>query len=232
MITHRLEQRTDEWFQLRVGKLTASQAGKALATTKSGWSVSRLDLCMQLACERITGVSCEIPFNPSLPMQVGLAGEDASVRYYEAFNGAVVDRSVGFLASDDGNYGCSPDGLVTYPTADGHALGVLEVKNPTTKNHVSYMLAGILPPKYLTQVTHAMFVAGPEYKFCDFLSHDSRLPVGLRGFIVREWRDEAKIAAHADAVALFMSEVEDKVRELRSLQQWMTDCGLTQENTP
>jgi hypothetical protein len=220
MIVHSMEQRTDEWFQLRVGKLTASQAGKALATTKSGWSVQRHDLRMQLACEQLTGFSCETPFVPSAAVQHGIDQEDASVRFYESLNGTVVDLSVGFLESDDGTCGCSPDGLVM----DGHVRGLLECKNPTTKNHVVYLRAGIVPPQYAAQLTHSLFVAGPDYKFIDFFSYDSRLPPGLQSFLVREWRDEDLIAAHANAVAVFLREVEDEVAALRSLQQ-------TQEET-
>jgi hypothetical protein len=230
MIVHHMEQRTDEWFQIRVGKLTASQAGKMLATTKSGWSVQRQDLRMQIACEKITGFSCETPFVANEAVQRGIDQEDVSVRFYESLNGAVVDRGVGFLESDDGLCGCSPDGLVTESTisdltgAAGHIRGLLECKNPTTKNHVLYMRAGIVPPQYAAQLTHSLFVAGPDYQFIDFFSYDSRLPPGLDAFLVREWRDEEKIAAHAEAVAVFLREIDDEVTGLRSLQQ-------TQEET-
>lgn len=111
MIIHHMEQRSDEWVQLRVGKLTASQAGKMLATTKSGWSVQRHDLRMQLACERLTGISCETPFVANEAVQRGIDQEDAAIRAYEALTGAVVGR-VGFLESSDGTAGCSPDGVV------------------------------------------------------------------------------------------------------------------------
>ena len=111
MIVHSMEQRTDEWFQLRVGKLTASQAGKMLATTKSGWSVSRHDLRMQIACEKITGFSCETHFVANEAVQRGIKEEDAAIRANEALTGAGVGR-VGFLESSDGTAGCSPDGVV------------------------------------------------------------------------------------------------------------------------
>jgi predicted phage-related endonuclease len=214
-----MPQRSDEWVQVRVGKLTASQAGKMLATTKTGWSAQRHDLRMQLACERLTKHSCQTPFT-SDAVQHGIDQEDASVRFYEGLNGAIVDRSVGFLESDDGTCGCSPDGLVV----DGHVRGLLECKNPTTKNHVIYMRSHVVPPQYVAQLTHSLFVAGPDYKFIDFFSFDSRLPPGLQAFCVREWRNEAKMTAHAEAVAVFLREIHDEVDSLRSLQH-------TQEET-
>ena len=102
--------------------------------------------------------------------------------------------------------------------------GLVEVKNPTTKVHIGYLRGGVVPPQYEAQLTHSLWVAGPDYKFIDFFSFDSRLPPGLQTFLVREWRDEDLIAAHANAVAGFLREVEDEVAALRSLQQ-------TQEET-
>jgi hypothetical protein len=108
-----MPQRSDEWFQVRVGKLTASQAGKMLATTKSGWSAQRHDLRMRLVCELLVGTSCEAtpPFMANGAVQRGIEQEDAAIGAYEALTGAVVGR-VGFLESDDGMCGCSPDGVV------------------------------------------------------------------------------------------------------------------------
>ena len=97
MITHLMEQRSDAWLAIRVGKLTASAADKMLARTKTGPSVQRHDLRMQLACEALTGVSCEAaPFVPSAAVQRGVDCEPAAILAYEALTGLVVYR-VGFL---------------------------------------------------------------------------------------------------------------------------------------
>jgi hypothetical protein len=97
--------------------------------------------------------------------------------------------------------------------------GLVEVKNPTTKVHIGYLRGGVVPPQYEAQLTHSLFVAGPDYKFIDFFSYDSRLPPGLQTFLVRMWRDEVKIAAHAEAVAVFLSEIRTEIDELLLLQQ-------------
>lgn len=97
--------------------------------------------------------------------------------------------------------------------------GLVEVKNPTTKVHIGYLRGGVVPPQYEAQLTHSLWVAGPDYKFIDFFSFDNRLPVGLQSFLVREWRDEAKIAAHAEAVALFLSEIHEEVDALMALKE-------------
>ena len=49
------EQRTDEWFQQRLGKVTASNLHKVLAKTKTGYGADRGNYMTQLVLERITG---------------------------------------------------------------------------------------------------------------------------------------------------------------------------------
>jgi|TARA_R110000824_G_scaffold100768_1_gene239469 hypothetical protein len=96
MITHLMEQRSDAWLAIRVGKLTASAADKMLARTKNGPSVQRHDLRMQLACEALTGISCDTPFVLSAAVNRGVDCEPAAILAYEALSGLVVYR-VGFL---------------------------------------------------------------------------------------------------------------------------------------
>ncbi len=50
-----MEQRTDEWFQARLGKVTASNVSKIMAKTKTGYSADRANYLAQLVCERLTG---------------------------------------------------------------------------------------------------------------------------------------------------------------------------------
>jgi hypothetical protein len=110
MKAHYMEQRSEEWHQIRVGKLTASQIGRAFALTKQGWSAKRADLKMQIVCERLTGY-CDPSPPMSPPMQWGVQQEAEAIAAYERHCHAPVFR-VGFLESDDGLCGCSPDGIV------------------------------------------------------------------------------------------------------------------------
>jgi hypothetical protein len=50
-----MEQRTEEWFAARCGKVTASRVADIIAKTKSGPSASRENYLAQLVCERLTG---------------------------------------------------------------------------------------------------------------------------------------------------------------------------------
>jgi len=214
VILHLMEQRTPEWLQIRVGKLTASSAKAMLATIKTGFSAQRADLRMQLACERLTGLSCEAPFTPNDAVQRGIDKEGDAIRAYEALTGAVVSR-VGFMEAESCAAGCSPDGVVEGLRGQ---RGLVEVKCPTTKVHVGYLRAGGIPPTYQAQLTHSLWVAGPDYSYIDFVSFDDRLPVGLELFVVRQDRDEAVMAAHQAAVETFLAEVADEVETLSAFQ--------------
>ena len=50
-----MDQRSDEWFQTRLGKVTASRISDVIAKTKTGVSTSRYNYLIQLVSERLTG---------------------------------------------------------------------------------------------------------------------------------------------------------------------------------
>lgn len=71
-------------------------------------------------------------------------------------------REVGLCLTDDGRYGCSPDGLI------GESGGV-EIKAPSAPTHLEYLLTGTLPKEYAAQVHGAMLVTGrPWWKFMSY----------------------------------------------------------------
>jgi hypothetical protein len=61
-----VQQRTDAWHQLRVGKVTASRVADIIAKTKSGPSTSRENYLAQLVCERMTGKPAESYSNAAM----------------------------------------------------------------------------------------------------------------------------------------------------------------------
>tara|TARA_R110000787_G_scaffold75761_1_gene167617 strand:- start:1585 stop:2256 length:672 start_codon:yes stop_codon:yes gene_type:complete len=218
MIFHTMAQRSEPWFQLRVGKITGSGARHMLARTKTGFSAQRKDLCLQLACEAATGLSCEPNFVSTAAMLHGEVTEAAARHAYEALTGLLVS-DCGFIEGEQHliGAGCSPDGLVE--DADG-LRGILEIKCPTTKVFLGYLSGGILPPAHEAQVIHAMWCAGPEYgQFVDFFAFDDRLPDGLQTFLWREWRSEEKIARHDASVAEFAKEVNLEIASFEALRR-------------
>jgi hypothetical protein len=81
--------------------------------------------------------------------------------------------------------------------------GGLEIKCPKTTTHLGYKIAGVVPEEYRDQMLWNMACA--ERKWWDFISYDPRLPEGLRIFVKRLQRDDARIA-----------EIESQVRQLNT----------------
>jgi len=73
----------------------------------------------------------------SRAMQDGIDMEPEARACYSFLAGGEV-KQVGFCLSDDGRFGCSPDGLV----GDD---GGLELKCPLPKTHIKYLVEGELP---------------------------------------------------------------------------------------
>ena len=202
-----IEQRSDEWFATRIGKVTASRVADVLAKTKSGYSASRDNYMAQLVCERLTGQREE--FFTSAAMQHGTDTEPLARLSYEVANNVLVDE-VGFVPHPTiAMAGASPDGLV----GDD---GLLEIKCPNTATHIDTLLTQIVPSKYNTQMQFQMACTGRSW--CDFVSFDNRLPEELQLFVKRVPRDNVFIKQTEDAIVKFLAELDDKIIKLMKVK--------------
>lgn len=206
MIVLCTEQRTPEWTNARIGRLTGSVAGDMLARIKTGEAAARRDLRMRLVCERLTGLPQEDTYINGA-MQWGIDTEPAARRVYELTTGFLVEP-VGFLAHDTLLAGCSPDGLVR--TGDG--LGLLEIKCPKSATHLKYLRANALPSEYVPQVTHNLWITGAAW--ADFVSFDPRFPSALQFVRVRVERKQVEVDAYELMARTFLDECD---REMESL---------------
>lgn len=202
------EQRTPEWYQARVGYLTASCAGDMLAQIKTGEAAARRDLRTRLVLERLTNASQENSY-VNADMQRGMDKEPDALAAYEALTGQLV-TPVGFLAHDDLLAGCSPDGLVG-------ADGGLELKCPKSATHLGYLRAKGLPKDYIGQIQHSLWITGRRW--WDFVSFDDRFPSPLQLFHVRVTRSDAEVNAYELMARQFLADVERELEEVRSLAE-------------
>lgn len=201
-------QGSPEWFQQRLGRVTASRVADVIAKTKSGYSTSRENYMVELALERITGQRQESFTNTA--MQWGTDNEPLARAAYEAKTGALVEE-VGMIAHPTiAMSGASPDGLIG-------ADGLLEIKCPNSATHVKTLRTGKPDAKYITQMAWQM--ACTDRKWCDFVSFDPRMPEGLQLFTVRVMRDDKMIADLETEVESFLVEVAEMVLELLTMKE-------------
>lgn len=208
-IIHNCEQRSEEWRQVRLGRLTGSCANDMLKTVDKGEAAGRRNLRTRLVLERITGVSQENDFC-SADMQHGIDTEDGARAAYEAVTGRFVER-VGFLQHPDLMAGCSPDGVI----ADFN--GVLSIKCPKSATHLDFVETGKIPLEYERQNLHEFWITGAEW--LDFLSFHPKFPEPIRQKLVRVHANPRDIAAYELAVRLFLNEVDAKVQAVQVLMQ-------------
>jgi putative phage-type endonuclease len=202
-----MEQRTEEWFAARLGKVTASRVADVLAKIKSGESASRKNYKMELVVQRLTNKQGESFTNAA--MEWGTEQEPFARMAYEAHTGTFVKED-GFVDHPTiEGFGCSPDGIV--------GEGLIEIKCPNTANHIETVLENKAPSKYIPQMQCQMACTGA--KWCDFVSFDPRVPEDLQLFVVRVERDQEYIDAMEVEVKQFLSEVLDLFNQLKARQK-------------
>ena len=200
-----MQQQSDEWFQARLGKVTASRTADVMAKTKSGYSASRGNYMAQLICERLTGQAPEQYSNAA--MVWGTETEPQARASYEITTGATVFECGLFDHNKVPNFAASPDGLI------GDA-GLIEIKCPNTATHIETLLGESLEGKYNLQMQTQMACTGRMW--CDFISFDPRLPVDMQLFIKRIHRDDALILEIETEVQKFLAELGTKIEALNS----------------
>jgi putative phage-type endonuclease len=202
-----MDQRTDEWFESRLGKATASRIADIIAKTKTGPSASRENYAVQLVLERITQTKGESYSNAA--MQWGTETEPLARQAYELKRGLFVNE-VGFIDHPTiSNSGASPDGLVGTD-------GLVEIKCPNSATHMETLVTRKIPQKYIPQMTWQMACTGRSW--CDFVSFDPRFPEHLQIFIERIEYDPTYVRMLELEVTQFLDEVEKKVEILRKMK--------------
>lgn len=203
-----LDQGSDEWKAVRLGKVTASRMADVVATTRTGWGASRANYMAELLVERLTGIPAEGFSNGA--MQWGTATEPEARMEYQLRTGLDVQQ-VGFVPHPTIEMaGCSPDGLIDPD-------GGLEIKCPNSATHIETLLGRPprVPDKYLKQIQFSLACTGRQW--WDYVSYDPRLPERMRLFVKRVGRDDHHIASLEKWTVGFLEELASKLGELESL---------------
>lgn len=198
-----IEQRSPEWFEQRLGKVTASSIYKVMARTKTGYGADRANYHAQLVTERLTGTAAEAYSNAA--MQWGTETEPQARAMYSFERGVDVEE-VGFMPHPEIEMcGASPDGLV----GDD---GLVEIKCPNSATHIATLTGAPIDRKYVFQMQWQM--ACSNRSWCDFASFDPRLPLEMQLHVQRVERDDTLIAEIEGEVCKFLREVEATVADL------------------
>jgi putative phage-type endonuclease len=201
-----MEQRSEEWFAARLGKVTASKINDIMASGRSGEAVSRRNYRTQIISERLTGKREEMYVNAA--MQHGIDTEDEARDAY-VFDYADVEETGLIDHPTIPMSGASPDGLVGKD-------GLIEIKCPKTTTHTTTLISQKVPSHYMNQMMWQMACTGRDW--CDFVSYSPFFPDNLKMFVRRVQRDEEHIKQLEDEVTKFLTEVEDTIKFLQGVK--------------
>lgn len=197
---YNIEQRTEEWHDLRRGLITASAIGQLITakTLQPANNDTSRAVITTLAGERITDHTEDTFISDA--MWRGIIEEPYAVDMYADVKGVTVE-SCGFMTRElDGGavIGFSPDGLV----GDD---GFIEVKSRAPKKHIETVLAGEVPAENVAQIQTGFFVSGR--KWCDYISFSSAMAF----YTIRVYPDPRWQAAIAETVDKAEAQIVAKV---------------------
>lgn len=196
-------QGSQEWLQLRAGRVTASRVADVTARTKSGYGASRANYMAELIAERLTGAPS--PSFTNAAMQHGVEQEPHARAAYSFLHDVDVEEIAFVDHPEIAMSGASPDGLVGLD-------GLVEFKCPNTATHLDTLLSETVPGKYITQMQWQMACTGRAW--CDFASFDPRLPPSMQLFVKRVERDASLILDLETEVSAFLAQLDAKVAAL------------------
>lgn len=154
MKIYNFQQNTPEWYEVRLGKLTASRA-QAIGNCGKGLET----LCWEKVAEIITG---KLPEQiETEDMKRGHELENEARGLYSLETGNIVEQ-VGFVEYTPYS-GASPDGLVEKD-------GLIEIKCKNDINHLKLLARQEPESGYMWQMQMQMLVTGR--KWCDFVSYN------------------------------------------------------------
>lgn len=175
MQIYNFSQRSEEWYKIRRGVLTASEAA-TIAANGQGLET----LCLRKALELVTDKTVNEYTNEDI--QRGIELEHEARTLYEIRTGNHV-QEVGFIKQTD-FVGCSPDGLVDEE-------GMTEFKCRNSLNHFKRVLGYTIDREHRYQLQMQLLVA--DRKWNDYVCYNRNFPIDSQLVIERVYRDEDMI---------------------------------------
>lgn len=204
MKIHDIEQNSDEWHNIRKGKITASifkdlispvklEPVSSIAGKKAFANIIANSVCQQNSDEY-----------QSYDMIRGIECEPRARRLYEEIN-LVKVKEVGFISHESGLAGFSPDGKV-------EDNGMIEIKTQCQKEHFYCKIFGFDEwlKKYKPQLLLSM-VIDEDIKWCDCISYNEDfVDINDRIIIHRYHRNDEEVTKARDALTFWIDKLKGK----------------------
>jgi hypothetical protein len=197
MIFYNVEQNSDEWDALRIGKFTASSFSDLFMKPETkGYQ----DAIIKVAYERVTGLSEEK--YTSKFMQRGHDEENLARYAYEMQTFETLENG-GFYEYDKFT-GASPDAKILGKN------GGCEFKRPSFRIYNEYLMTKKIPKDYFWQI-HGQILCS-EWDFVDYMpfSHPN-----LKQILIRIERDEKVLSLLKEQLLISIEEVKKLIEIIK-----------------
>lgn len=199
------EQQSPQWFTMKLGVMSASNAKAILAGPKTG--TRRTYIC-SLVAQIATGMAPEIN---ARALDWGNEHEDAARAAYEFETGKQVVE-LPFIYKDSAmRVGASPDGLVLLSDGDTIERGS-EIKCPyNSENFIKFACDDTIKKEHEKQCQFSMFVTGAE--LWDYGNYDPRMKTKQLHWYTYE-RDEGLMDLFEEATQEIIYEMDNMLTAL------------------
>lgn len=208
-------QGNDDWWACKAGIPSASNFARIFQASKNKMSSSLDGYIAELLEDRKQQLPKYFtaqgrPITPDMTeamkaMNDGLILEPLAREWYESETGATATQT-GFVTTDDGRFGCSPDGLVEAAPCfcqggedcykcGGRGIsreGGVEIKIYDPAQHTKWCAAGVVPTQFLAQIHGSLIVTGRAW--WDLVLWNQYLPGKIIRTVPNETTRELRVA--------------------------------------
>jgi putative phage-type endonuclease len=203
-----MEQRSNEWFEQRSGRFTASEIYKLMGV--KGLGLTGEDYAFQKACEIVFGRNEDDNFM-SFDMQRGVELEPLAYKCFkDMMSMDFVEVSKADFIEIDANSGGSPDGIVGENEP-------LEIKCPKSDTFFKVVLTDEIDQKYYDQMQFQMIATGGNqaHYFVYYIHNGKEMY-----HHIKVARDEQRIELMKDRINQIVEKRDQFIEILKSKKQW------------
>lgn len=230
-IKHEVSQGSTEWFKAKTGIPTSSDFGELITPAgEIGWYTPKRGpkkgqeipaqkvnaYANKLIADIMRGGCVEEHIN-SPWMERGVIMEAEARDAYVLSTDNIIEN-VGLITDNNKHFGCSPDALVVgHKKVNGKIIKLnrgLEIKCPSPKVHMGYLLDENIEKKYKPQYQGQMLIG--ELDGVDMFSYHPDLPHAL----IPMERDENFIIKLNTALIKFRTLMNEKIERLMEMGVW------------
>lgn len=203
-IYDKMQQHSEEWYNIRKGKITGSVLTKLISpkTLKISDSKTAEAVLNKIIASKYIIRDSEASME-TYAMARGIECEPRARQLYSETTLSEVDE-VGFIESDCKRYGMSPDGLVGND-------GFIEIKTVNQNKHINAKITNgeflLIDECYKLQILIG-FVLNDNFKYCDFISYNEDFQKDMRLFIFRIHRDEEEVIKVKECLQLLIEKLD------------------------